>query len=115
MCNFSVVENNSVTVMIGKNITVKYTEKIRVTIDCGKLIDVVQNHSIVWKSHSLANEPDYINISENKTFWIINDTSMAFLVDSNFGIIGNYTCKVCNNSNPDDCINDTSSLIVCGE
>ena len=107
--------NKSVTVFVGEPVLT--LEDIRVTIDCGQLIDEVvitsgiTNPTVTWfKNRDILTTGSAVNveISDDGRFCVITDTLLA--VD---GTYGNYSCEVC--STPTDCNISTSYTGICGE
>ena len=109
--------NNSLTLIIGGSATVR--EDKRVTIDCQPLITEVVNKGVpnprvTWYKNGiiLTNGSERnIFISKDSRFCIITETALSR--GGELGTSGNYTCRVCDGDGT-NCINDTSSKIVCG-
>ena len=113
-----IVINSSVVVFIGDTVIVR--EDIRVTIDCGPLIDKVATSSgianpmVTWfKDGAMLTTGSSINveISDDSRLCIITDTLLA--VGDQLGTEGIYSCEVC--STPTQCNESVTSLVVCGE
>lgn len=112
-----VVENNAVTVDVGQDVLVG--EGVRVTIDCGDLIDDkissgVQNPTVNWYKDGtklMTGSAINVQISSSRKLCTITSTLLAVGVQS--GTDGNYTCEAC--SGTTNCINRKSSLVVCGK
>ena len=111
--------NNSLALIIGGSATVRQDE--RVIIDCQPLITElmdkgVPNPRITWYKNGiiLTNGSERnIVISEDSRFSIITETSLSR--GGELGTSGNYACRVCAGDGTTNCVNDTSSKIVCGE
>ena len=112
---FNVVVNDSVTVFVGEPVITP--EDIRVTIDCGQLIDDVVNTTnvanspVTWyKDGAVLTTGSAINveISDDSRFCVITNTLAA--IGGQLGTEGNYFCEVC--STPTQCeISDTSATV----
>ena len=118
MCHFNVVINDSVTVFVGEPVITP--EDIRVTIDCGPLIDEVvnttnvTNPTVTWYKDGAAlttGSAFNVEISDDSRFCVITDTLLA--VGGQLGTDGNYTCEVC--STPTNCQRKDTGTAVCGE
>ena len=114
---FTVI-NSSVVVFIGEPVIVP--EDVRVTIDCGPLIDEVAastgvtNPMVTWrKDGSILTTGSAINveISDDGRQCIITDTLLA--VGGQLGTDGEYSCEVC--STPTQCNETIDPVVVCGE
>ena len=110
--------------LIGKDAILE--RPVQVTIDCIELIrkkNGIGHFSVTWLKNEMEINKTYKNIKisdGNKRNLIINATQKA--MDHELGTTGNYTCHVCDQdclrkdpSDPTCCINDTSSLVFCGE
>ena len=113
-----IVINGSVVVFVGEPVIVP--EDIRVTIDCGPLIDEVAastgiaNPVVTWYRDGTVLMTGFIfnvEISDDGRFCIITDTLL--LVGAQLGTYGNYTCEVC--STPTDCKTSDTRAMFCGE
>ena len=110
--------NNSLTLIIGGSATVRVDQ--RVIIDCQPLIiDLmnkgVPNPRVTWFKNGIIvtnGSERNIAISKDRRFSIITETALSR--GGELGTSGSYTCRVCD-GNGTNCINDTSSKIVCGE
>ena len=118
MCHFNVVVNDSVTVFVGEPIITP--EDIRVTIDCGQLIDEVINTTnvtkpaVTWYKDGAAlttGSEINVEISDDRIFCVITDTLLP--VGGQLGTHGNYSCEVC--STPTNCQRKDTAAAVCGE
>ena len=111
--------NQSVVVFAGDHVIVP--EDIRVTIDCGPIIDAVTAEigmapTVRWyKDDTLLTTGSAINveISDDGRFCVITDTLLA--VGGQLGTDGNYTCEVCRNPTDTNCNRTDSCNAVCGE
>ena len=109
----------SVVVFAGEPVIT--TQLIRVTIDCGQLIDEVVNTTgiinpnVTWfnDQRALLDNRSAINviISADKRFCVITDTLLA--VGGQLGTDGKYSCEVC--STPTNCLRSDTFVEVCGE
>ena len=113
-----IVINSSVVVFVGDPVIIR--EDIRVTIDCGPLIDKVAtsagiaNPMVTWrKDGSVLTTGSAINveISDDSRLCIITDTLLA--VGGQLGTDGIYSCEVC--STHTQCNESVTSQVVCGE
>ena len=97
---------------------------IRVTIDCGQLIDEVVNTtgvinpSVTWFKNGDALLPNMhyalnVKISADKRFCVITESEYAYAGASGGGTYGNYSCEVC--STPTNCLRNDTCVAVCGE
>ena len=110
-----IVINNSLAVLVGEPATVG--EDVRVTIDCGLLIEEAINNgisdpNITWYKDGLElsnGSVQNVVISADRRFCIVTDTLLP--IGGTVGNNGQYTCEACNDTN---CIK-TSRLIVCGK
>ena len=108
--------NESLVVFVGDLVRVE--EDVRVTIDCGPLIDEainngISNPTVTWVNSGaeLSNGSAVnVEISADRRFCIITNTLLA--VGGQLGNDGQYTCEVCNNT---ICMNKTSRVFVCGK
>ena len=113
-----IVINMSLVVFVGDPIIVP--EDVRVTIDCGELIDQVSastgiaNPMVTWfKDGTVLMTGTAINveISDDGRFCVITDTLLA--VGGQLGTDGTYSCEVC--STPINCQTNDTGAVVCGE
>ena len=113
-----IVINSSVVVFVGEPVIVP--EGIRVTIDCGPLIDAVAasagiaNPMVTWyKNGAVLTTGIVINveISDDSRMCIITDTLLP--LGSQVGTEGNYSCEVC--GTPTQCVINETDLVICGE
>ena len=113
-----IVINMSLVVFVGEPVIVP--EDIRVTIDCGQVIDKVAassgiaNPTVTWyKDGTVLMTGTAINveISDDGRFCVITDTLLA--VGGQLGTDGVYSCEVC--STPTNCEERNSTNDVCGE
>ena len=98
-------------------------QDIRVTIDCGQLIDKVvnttgiTNPNVTWfkDGPALLDNRSAINviISADKRFCVITDTVGILVGAHGGGTYGNYSCKVC--STLTNCQRSDTCAEVCGE
>ena len=110
--------NNSLELSIGESATMR--EDQEVIIDCGPLINNVQNligiyPAVTWHKNGIIltnGSEKSVVISQDSRFCIITETSLA--KGGELGTSGNYTCHVCGGDGTADCINDTSPQVVCG-
>ena len=112
--------NKSVLVFAGEPIILPVdipTRYIKVTIDCGPLIDQVVNTSGITNSTVTWYFNDFllttgsainIEISNDGTFCIITNTLLDL-----FGTGGNYSCVVCSASI--NCKRNDTCFAVCGK
>ena len=107
--------NKSLVVFVGE--TVRVGEDIRVTIDCGPLIDEainngISNPTVTW----LINSYREAELSNGSISNVVVSADKRFCIITTFiGLYGNdgqYTCEVCNNT---ICMNKTSHVFVCGK
>ena len=104
-------------VFVGEPVIVP--EDIRVTIDCGPIIDAVATDTgmspiVRWyKDDTILTTGFAINveISDDGRFCVITDTLLA--VGGQLGTDGNYSCEVC--STPTECETNITCTAVCGE
>lgn len=114
---FAVV-NNSLTLIVGESATLRVDQQV--IIDCQPLIiDLmnkgISNPRVTWFKNEIIvtnGSERNIAISKDRRFCIITETGLSR--GGELGTSGNYTCRVCD-GNGTNCINDTSSKIVCGE
>ena len=109
----------SVVVFAGEPVIT--TQLIRVTIDCGQLIDEVvnttgiTNPNVTWfkDGAALLDNRSAINVivSADQRFCVITDTLLA--VGGQLGTDGNYSCEVC--STPTNCLRNDTYVAVCGK
>ena len=112
-----IVVNNTVTVNVGQAVIAR--EDVRVSIDCGQLIDDkinsgVQNPTVNWyKEGAILTTGSAINveISMDSRLCVITDTLLP--VGGQLGTDGNYTCEVCGGTT--DCTSKESTQILCGK
>ena len=117
---YYVVVNDSVFAFVGDSVVVR--EDIRVTIDCGRLIDDsvinngIQNPLVTWYDN-FGNSVN--NRHTNYTEISVDGRQFTLTISSNIGgaaffrLDGNYTCEVC--SRQRTCINRTTTIYICGE
>ena len=99
---------------------------IRVTIDCGKLIDKVVNTTgitnpkVTWFKNGRVLLPKRtalnVILSADQRFCIITESyafSYAYAGASQKVTSGNYSCEVC--STPTNCLRNDTCVAVCGE
>ena len=123
LCNFCIVEANR-NLSVGEDAIVE--RPVQVNIDCNELIkkkNGIAHFSVTWFKNGIEINKSYKNVMIsriNKRNLTINATQQA--MDHELGTTGNYTCHVCDQdclgkdpSDPTCCINDTSSLVFCGE
>ena len=111
--------NQSVVVFAGEPVLVP--EDIRVTIDCGPIIDAVAAEigmapTVRWyKDGTILTTGSAINveISDDGRFCVITDTLLA--VGGQLGTDGNYSCEVCTSPTDTNCNRTISCNAVCGE
>ena len=118
MCQFYIVVNDSATVFVGEPVITP--KGIRVTIDCGQLIDEVvsttnvTNLTVTWYKDgaelTTGSAPN-VEISDDSRFCVITDTLVN--VGGQLGTDGNYSCKVC--STPTNCQRNDTGAAICGE
>ena len=110
-------ENNTILVPIGENVIVH--ENVKVTMDCIELMQDKgeENPHITWIKNTAVIERNAtevnVFISGDERYCIVSSTQLA--VGGQFGTTGNYTCKVCGGDGTVDCVNKTSSQVVCGK
>ena len=111
--------NISVVVLAGEPLITK-VEGIRVTIDCGQLIDEmvdttgITNPIVTWfKDGAILRNRTASNVivSANQRFCVIVDTFLA--LGSQLGTDGNYSCEVC--SSHTNCQRNDTSVAICGK
>ena len=109
----------SVVVLAGEPLITK-VEGIRVTIDCGQLIDEmvdttgITNPIVTWfKDGDILRNRTASNVivSANQRFCVIVDT--FFALGSQLGTDGNYSCEVC--SSHTNCQRNDTSVAICGK
>ena len=114
---FTVI-NMSLVVFVGDPVIVP--EDVRVTIDCGELIDQVAastgvaNPMVTWfkdGTELMTGSAINVEISDDGRFCVITDTLLA--VGGQLGTDGTYSCEVC--STPTDCEEMETLSEVCGE
>ena len=96
-------------------------EDVRVTIDCGPLIDEaiaggIPNPTVTWfrDGNKLTNATvTNVEISADMRLCIITDTLLA--VGGQLGNEGNYSCQVCEDPTNQNCMNETTCNAVCGK
>ena len=117
-CDIFVVVNGSLNVTIGRSVTVRPGQEIR--IDCEPLIEVVRNAglnpNVVWRKNDTG---PTANLSQINTI-ISPDNSVLIIIATlnrggELGNSGCYTCRVCGGDSNIDCFNGTSCQIVCGK
>ena len=116
MCSIYSVINESLIIFVGEPVIVR--QDVRVTIDCGQLINETidngtANPVVTWckDGREISNGSEInVIISADNRFCIITETLMA--VGGQLGTDGNYTCKVCD---PSICKNDTSPVELCSK
>ena len=105
--------NESLVVFVGEPVIVP--EDIRVTIDCGEVIDAapIENPTVTWYKNGIPiTNGSAINvvISADNRLCIITDTLLA--VGGQLGTDGNYSCQVCTSM---ECNITNSIHDVCGK
>ena len=111
-----IVSYNPLTVLVGEPAVIR--EGLRLTIDCGQLIDGMissgaVNPTVTWyrDGTSLSNgSAANVFVSQDKRQCIISSTLLA--AGGQAGNSGNYTCEVCDGNS---CVNDNTESVVCGE
>ena len=116
--HFYVVVNDSATVFVGEPAITP--ESIRVTIDCGHLINEVvsttnvTNPTVTWYKDGAVlttESAPNVEISDDGRFCVITDTLLA--VGGQLGTDGSYSCEVC--STPTNCQRNDTGTAVCGK
>lgn len=104
--------DSTLLISIGENIAVR--ENVEITINCSDLIENIgpKNYTINW----IKDEITLTSGSVKNVF--MSDDKRYCVITATLETAGDYTCQVCV---PDDtnlaknCINRTSSQIVCGK
>ena len=111
--------NQSVVVFAGEPVIVP--EDIRVTIDCGPIIDAVAAEigmapTVRWyKDGTIVTTGSAYNveISDDGRFCVITETLLT--PGGQVGIDGNYTCEVCTSPTDTNCNRADSCIGICGK